>query len=258
MDPSPLSGKVALVTGGASGIGEATVKLLAGEGASVVALDRDGEGLSRVVREVEEVGAIARAQTLDLSNTASIAAAVAEVIDTEGRIDILVNDAGMACYSRHVDSTLEEWRDTLAINLEAYYVMAKLVAPHMIEKQYGRIVNIASTQALACEPAGHYVASKGGIAAWTRALAVDLAEYGILVNAIAPGCIHTAMSIIDGVDETTTALFKDWYVGRRKIPLARAGAPEEIANIVLFLSGDQCTYICGHLLVADGGLTITF
>ena len=95
MDPSPLSGQVAIVTGGASGIGEATVKLLAGEGASVVALDRDSEGLSRVVREVEEAGAVARAQILDLSNTALIAAAVAEVIETEGRIDILVNCAGI-------------------------------------------------------------------------------------------------------------------------------------------------------------------
>ena len=175
-----------------------------------------------------------------------------------GRIDILVNNAGMSYYSRHVDSTLEEWRETMAVNLESYYVMAKLVAPFMIEKGYGRIVNVASTQALAAEPIGAYVASKGGIAAWTRSLAVDLAEYGILVNAVAPGAVHTPMSIIDGVDEMTTEIFRKWYVGKRKIPLARPGQAEEIANVILFLSGDQCGFVCGHMLVADGGMTITF
>ena len=105
---------------------------------------------------------------------------------------------------------------------------------------------------------GAYAASKGAINAWSRALAVDLAEYGILVNVVAPGCTHTEMSIIDGVDETESEYFQKWYVGERKIPLARAGTAEEIANAILFLSGDQCTYITGHTLVVDGGLTVTF
>jgi len=137
--------------------------------------------------------------------------------------------------------------------------MAKLVTPSMIKKRYGRIVNVSSTQAIASEPTvGAYAASKGGITAWTRTLAVDLSEYGIIVNAVAPGCIHTPMSIIDGVDEVESDYFQEWYVKKRKIPLARAGEPEEVAKAILFLSGEDCTYVTGHTLVVDGGLTITF
>ena len=154
---------------------------------------------------------------------------------------------------------MEHWRHTQAVNLEAMYVLAKLVAPHMIARQYGRIVNISSVQAIAAEGnIGAYAASKGAINAWSRSLAVDLAEHGILVNVVAPGCIHTEMSIIDGVDETTTEEFQEWYVKRRRIPLARPGTSDEVANAIAFLCGDQCTYITGHVLVVDGGLTSTF
>ncbi len=99
--------------------------------------------------------------------------------------------------------------------------------------------------------------SKGDRGVDAPATAVDLAEYGILVNAVAPGCIHTPMSVINGVDETQTPLFEEWYVKNRKIPLARAGKPEEVASAIAFLAGDQCSYITGHMLVVDGGLTIT-
>jgi NAD(P)-dependent dehydrogenase (short-subunit alcohol dehydrogenase family) len=246
-----LAGQVALVTGAGSGIGRATAKRFIAEGATVIGIDRNGEGLA-------EVEGLVACET-DLRDHDALRACVESTAETHGQIDILVNNAGMSHYARHAESTLEQWRETMAINLESYYVMAKLVAPTMIERGYGRIVNVASTQALAAEPmVGAYVATKGGIAAWTRSLAVDLAEHGILVNAVAPGCVHTPMSVIDGVDETTTELFQEWYVGQRKIPLARAAKAEELANVILFLSGDQCTYVCGHLLVADGGLTVTF
>ena len=244
-----LSDRIAIVTGAASGIGKATAERFIAEGAIVIGIDRDAAGL-------ETVDGITPV-TADMSDHDALADGVKQAIAAHGRIDILVNNAGLCHYPRHVDSTLEQWRRIMAVNLEAGYVMAKLVVPHMIERRYGRIVNVASVQALAAEPIGAYVASKGGVAAWTRALAVDLAEYGILVNAVAPGCIRTAMSVVNGVDETTTDIFKQWYVGQRKIPLARAGEAEEMANVILFLSGDQCTYICGHTLVADGGLTIT-
>jgi len=195
----------------------------------------------------------------DVTDHAGLERCVRETIARHGQIDVLVNNAGFSYYERHAASTLEHWRQTMAVNAEAGYVLAKLVVPHMIARRYGRIVNVCSTQAIASDATvGAYAASKGALGAWTRTLAVDLAEHGILVNAVAPGCIHTAMSILDGVDETTTPDFQEWYVRRRKIPLARPGRAEEVANAILFLAGDQCVYITGQTLVVDGGLAVTF
>jgi NAD(P)-dependent dehydrogenase (short-subunit alcohol dehydrogenase family) len=250
---SPLAGQVAIVTGAASGIGRAAARRLADEGAMVVGVDRDKKGLDEIQDNRIHVF------PCDVTDHVALGRCVEETIRKHARIDILINNAGFSFYERLTDSTLEHWRKTFEVNLEGMYVLAKLVAPHMIRRKYGRIVNVSSIQAIAAEGVvGAYVASKGGVAAWTRSLAVDLAEYGILVNAVAPGVIRTPMSVINGVDETETEIFRKWYVEQRKIPLARAGSAQEVANVILFLSGDQCTYITGHMLVVDGGLTITF
>ncbi len=252
---SALTGRVAIVTGASSGIGRAAALRFAQEGAAVIAVARRAERLDELHDEHPAIEGFA----CDVTDHAALEVCVAGAIEKHGKIDVLVNNAGFSYYERHADSTLEHWRQTMAVNLEAMYVLAKLVAPHMIERQYGRIVNVSSIQAVASEPVvGAYAATKGGINAWSRALAVDLAEHNILVNVVAPGCIHTEMSVIDGVDETQTEYFKQWYVGERKIPLARPGQSEEVADAILFLSGDQCTYITGQTLVVDGGLTITF
>ena len=243
--------KIVIVTGASSGIGQATAKSFIEQGATVFGFGRNKTRLEAVDGLFPCPG--------DITNHAELKNYVKYITDKHGSIDVLVNNAGFSYYSRHAESSLEEWRMTMAVNLEGYYVMAKLVVPSMIEKGYGRIVNVSSVQAIASEPSvGAYAASKGGIAAWSRALAVDLAEYGILVNVVAPGCIHTAMSIINGTDETATEYFQEWYVKQRKIPLARVGQPEEVAKAILFLSGNDCSYITGQTLVVDGGLTITF
>lgn len=246
-----LEKKITIITGAAAGIGRATAERFRDEGATVVAIDRNADGL-RSLHGIEPFAC-------DVTDHGALERCVRQTTERHGRIDVLVNNAGFSFYERHTESTLDHWLQTMAVNVEAMYALAKLVVPHMIACRYGRIVNVASTQAIAAEASvGAYAASKGAIAAWSRALAVDLAEHGILVNVVAPGCIHSAMSRVHGVDETTTTDFQEWYVRRRKIPLARPGEAGEVANAILFLSGDQCNYITGHTLVVDGGLTITF
>jgi len=245
--------RVAIVTGAASGIGKATAIELSRRGLIVIAIDRDAQ----LLNELENPSILTF--PADVTDTNQLEKIVSQVADQFGRIDVLVNNAGYSFYERHAESTLEHWRQTMAINIEAMYVLAKLVALHMIKNHYGRIVNVSSTQSLQAEGnVGAYAASKGAINAWSRALAVDLAEYNILVNVVAPGVIQTGMSVIDGIDETQTELFRQWYVQQRKIPLARAGKPEEVAKAIAFLCSEECTYITGQTLIVDGGLTITF
>jgi 3-oxoacyl-[acyl-carrier protein] reductase len=250
-----FEGRIAIVTGASSGIGEATARRLADEGATVIAIARRAERLEKLHSECPGV----LPAPCDVTDHEALGRHVEETVRAHNRIDILVNIAGFSYYERLAECSLEHWQRTQAVNVESMFVLARLVAPHMIRHQYGRIVNISSTQAIAAESmVGAYAASKGAINAWSRSLAVDLAEYGILVNVVAPGCTHTEMSVIDGVDETKSESFQQWYVRQRKIPLARPGKSEEVANAILFLCGDQCTYITGHTLVVDGGLSITF
>lgn len=250
-----LKDRVALVTGAASGIGRAVAARFAAEEAHVIALDRDSVGLNQLKAENPAI----TPRACDVTDHSALEQAVRQTLDRHGRIDVLVNNAGFSYYRLHVDSTIEEWRRTHAINVEAMYALARLVAPAMMREGYGRIVNVSSTQARSVErEVSAYAASKGAVEAWTRALAVELAEHGILVNAVAPGCIHTAMSIINGADSTQTPDFQEWYVRRRRIPLGRPGVADEVAAAIRFLAGDECTYITGHTLVVDGGLTITF
>jgi NAD(P)-dependent dehydrogenase (short-subunit alcohol dehydrogenase family) len=247
--------RVAIVTGAASGIGKATAIELSRKGLAVIAVDRNAQMLDELPQENPSIFTF----PADVTDTDQLKIIVSQAVDQFGRIDILVNNAGYSFYERHAESTLENWRQTMAINIEAMYLLAKLVTPHMMKNHYGRIVNVSSTQSLQAEGnVSAYAASKGAINAWSRALAVDLAEYSILVNVVAPGVIQTGMSVIDGIDETQTELFQQWYVEQRKIPLARAGKPEEVAKAIAFLCGEECTYITGQTLVVDGGLTITF
>ena len=250
-----LQGRVALVTGAAQGIGAAIVREFLREGAVVAAIDRKTE-----VRDAfQENTAKVYPYVLDITDHEAYRKCVENVVAERHRIDILVNDAAICFYGDVFEDSLEKWRKVQAVNLEAIYWGCKLVAPHMAKQRWGRIISISSTQAIATEGRlGSYTAAKGAIMSFTKSLAVELAPHGILANAIAPGCIHTPMSIIDGVDETQTELFKEWYVGRRKIPLARPGEPEEIARVAVFLASEDCSYVTGHTVVADGGLTITF
>jgi 3-oxoacyl-[acyl-carrier protein] reductase len=253
-----LTGRVAIVTGAGGGIGAATAIEFAKEGARVHAVDRKAD-VSDVCSRIRAEGGQAVPWQLDITDNEAYAKCIAQVGQSEGKIDVLVTNAAIFYYEELLESSLEHWRSVQAVNLEAIYMGCRLTVPHMINRRSGRIVNVSSIQALATEArVGAYAASKGAIISFTKSLAVELAPHGINANAILPGCIRTPMSFIDGVDETTTENFKKWYVEQRKIPLARAGKPEEIARVAVFLASDDSSYITGHALVVDGGLTITF
>ncbi|GLV54223.1 3-oxoacyl-[acyl-carrier-protein] reductase FabG [Dictyobacter sp. S3.2.2.5] len=250
-----LQGRVAIVTGASQGIGAAIARRFIAEGAQVIGIALDADAL----QQMAQTHSAFTPYGLDLQDHAALTDCVEQVRRQHGRIDILVNNAGFQYTLPFLDTTLEQWQHTHRVNIEAQFVLCKLVAPQMIEQRYGHIVNISSTQSIAAEPSvSAYAATKGGINAFTRALAVDLAEYGILVNALAPGAIATPMAIIDGIDTLKTEAFEEWYVRQRKIPLARPGQPEEIASAALFLASEECSYMTGQVLVVDGGLTITF
>jgi NAD(P)-dependent dehydrogenase (short-subunit alcohol dehydrogenase family) len=255
-----LDAKVCLVTGAGQGLGRSVSIEMAAEGARVVLLERNPETVAAVAAEIKAAGGTAHTHVIDITDYDRYAAVVGEVVSSLGRIDVLVNNAAINPPTRTIlDDTLEEWRRTITINLEAVYVGSKLVAPHMADRRAGRIIHIASIQGFASSgDCGSYNAAKGGILAYTKSMAVELGRYNILVNAVAPGFMVTPMSIVNGVDETATPDFVEWYINRRKIPLGRAGLPEDVSGTVVFLASGYCRYMTGQLLVVDGGVMSTF
>jgi NAD(P)-dependent dehydrogenase (short-subunit alcohol dehydrogenase family) len=251
-----LDGKVAIITGAGSGIGQATAKLFASEGARVAVLDR--KGAADAADEITQTGSVALAWEVDLSNHAAAEQAVHEAAKRMGRLDTLVNNAATHVLRSFDEVTVDEWHEVLDTNLTAYFVCARSSAAEMRKHGGGSIVNICSVHRMISEPrSGAYAASKGAVAQLTRGLAIEFAPHNIVVNSISPGFIRTPMSIVDGADETSTPRFADYYVNSGRIPLGRAGAPEEVAAAALFLASRECGYLTGADLVVDGGLTIT-
>lgn len=255
-----LTDNVAIVTGAGQGLGRAVSLEFVDEGGTVALLERNSETLQAVAGEIREKGGACEPYELDITDYDAYRSVVADLIAKFGRIDAIVNNAAVTlAYSTILEDTLEDWRRTIAVNLEAVYMGSKLVAPHMAERGSGRIISIASVQGFAASgEVGPYNAAKGGIIALTKSMAVELGPSNILVNAVAPGFMRTPMSIIDGVDETEAPEFLEWYVEKKRIPLQRTGYPEDVAGTVVFLASKYCRYMTGQVLVVDGGLTSTF
>jgi NAD(P)-dependent dehydrogenase (short-subunit alcohol dehydrogenase family) len=253
-----LRGKAAIITGGASGIGRAMALLFAAEGARVGILDREGPRAAEVVREIEAAGTKGYAHEVDLADSQKTEDAVTQVSVSLGGVDILVNNA--ATYSSCTLDRMarQEWQNILDTNLTAYFVCARKAAVEMYKRGGGSIVNIASIHRLISVPgAGAYAVAKAGVTQLTRSLAMELAPHNILVNSISPGFILTRMSIVDGVDVTTTENFRKTFVESGRLPLGRPGQPDEVAAAALFLAARECGYMTGADLVVDGGLTLT-
>ncbi len=223
-----LDGKICLVSGAGQGLGRAISLEMAAEGATVVLLERDPKTGSAVAAEIGAAGGKALSYTLDVTDYERYAEVVNDVMAKLGRIDVLVNNAAINPPTQTIlNDTLEDWRRTITINLEAVYMGSKLVAPHMVAQGGGRIIHIASIQGFASSgDCGSYNAAKGGIIAYTKSMAVELGRHNILVNAVAPGFMVTPMSVVNGVDETTTPDFIEWYVTARK----NSAGPQRLAG----------------------------
>jgi 3-oxoacyl-[acyl-carrier protein] reductase len=246
-----IAGKVALVTGAASGMGRATAHLFADEGAKVAILDRNEEGVKTVVGEILAAGGVAKGWTLDLAQSTAIAPVVVEIAEHFGGLDILINNAGIDASVRIQSHRYEEvWERCVAINLAAHHHLVRAALPYLTKSGAGRIVNIASTEGVGGSAfSSPYTAAKHGVVGMTRALAVELGAQGVTVNCICPGAIHTGLTaaIPDKAKET---------FARRRVPLKRYGEPEEVAHVTLSLVLPASSYINGATVVVDGGFTI--
>lgn len=254
-----LKGRLAIITGAGRGLGRTVACEFADEGADLALIDIDSQTLSQTESLLKAYSNNVLTYHLDITDYNKFSGVIDNILQQLGHIDVLVNNAAITIYGTILEDSLDDWRKQLAINLEAVYMGTKMVVPSMIKQKYGRIINISSIQGLASSgTCGAYNAAKGALIAFTKSLAVELAPYDIVANAVAPGFMRTPMAVVNGVDELATDDFLTWYLDKRHIPMGRAGETEDISGAVVFLASDYCRYMTGQVLVVDGGLTSTF
>jgi 3-oxoacyl-[acyl-carrier protein] reductase len=242
-----LEGKVALITGGAQGIGKVTALLLAGKGADVAVSDINLEGASKTAKEIEGLGRRGLALEGDVSSSADAQRIVATTVEQLGGIDILVNNAGITRDGLLLRMAEEDWDAVLNVNLKGTFNCTKATVKHMMKRKSGRIVNIASVVGVMGNAGqANYAASKAGIIGLTKSIAREYAQRGINVNAVAPGYIETPMT------EALAEKVKEELKGQ--IPMARLGTAMDVASAVYFLVSDASSYITGHVLNVNGGI----
>ena len=243
-----LQGKVALITGAAGGIGEATAKRFAREGASVAVNDANAPGAKKVAEEIQAAGSKALAVAGDVTQKAQVEEMVRQVTAAWGRVDILINNAGINRDAMAAKMTEEQWDQVLNVNLKGTFLCAQAVLPGMRERGWGRVINTSSIGLLGNIGQANYAASKAGVIGLTKTLALEYAKYAVTVNCIAPGATMTAMlaGVPDKIKEQIIA----------KIPLGRIAGPDEIANVHCFLASDEAAFITGQVIFVDGGMSV--
>lgn len=241
-----LLNKTAIVTGSRRGIGRAIALALAKEGASVVITDLDRDDCQKVVDEIMAAGGRALAVKCDVSVKTEVQSLVAETIAEYGKVDILVNNAAVGVVKHFLRLTEEDWDRVLSVNLKGAFLCSQIAAKNMVKNGGGRIINISSVASGGgggCTPMlASYIASKGGLKSLSEAMAIDLAAYGINVNAICPGAIDSG-SVPESMKERSL----------KTVPKGRMGRPSEIADLVVYLSSPESEYMTGGVIVMDGG-----
>ena len=243
-----LAGKVALITGAARGIGKAIVERFAAEGAVVVLSDVANEAAAReTLAGIEKAGGKGMVQMFDVGDAGQVDAAVAAILSAQGRIDVLVNNAGITRDNLLMRMSEEDFDAVVRTNLKGTFLLTRSVSRHMIKQRSGRIINMSSVVGLMGNAGqSNYAAAKAGIAGFTKSMARELGARGITVNAIAPGFIRTAMT--ESLPEAVQKSFLE------QIPLRRFGAPEEVAELALYLASEGAAYVTGQVIGINGGM----
>ena len=240
--------KVVLITGAASGIGRATAQRVGSEGARLFCVDVQAKALAEAVEALGAAGIEAHGEAADLSDASVPARVVKACIDRFGRLDVLLNVAGILRMDNTHELELDDWNRVIAVNLTASFLMCKAAIPHLLERE-GNIVNVASTSALQGMPYGAaYGSSKAGVLALTRGIAVEYGKRGLRANAVCPGSIETPMTNPDRIPKDI-----DWKLLRRMMPLDRARGPETVAGVIALLASDDGAHVNGEFIRVDGG-----
>jgi len=247
-----LKDKVAIVTGGGTGIGRAIALGYAREGAKVVIASRNLSRLEKTVKEIETLGVKALPIKTDITKMAEVESMVKQVIESFGRIDILVNNAGFYPAKSFLDITEKEWMEIVDVNLHGTFRCTQAVVKEMLKRKYGKIINISTSLAIIGFPLlHHYIASKGGIISLTRSLAAEFGPLGINVNSISPG-----LTLIEATADMYTQEFKDTF--SQAMSLKRLGVPEDYVGMAVLLASDESSYLSGVIIPIDGGHSTVF